>query len=115
MPSLKTALREVGSVTILDLSGPIALGESSALFGEAIRELTNNDRTKIILNLRDVSSVDSSGIGELVRAYILVKTRGGEMKLLNPTKKIHDLLDLTRLLRVIEVFTDEPLALRSFG
>jgi anti-sigma B factor antagonist len=115
MPSLKTTLREVGSVIILDLSGPIALGESSALFGKAIRELTSNDRTKIILNLRDVGSVDSAGIGELVRAYILVKTRGGEMKLLNPTKKIHDLLDVTRLLRVLDVFTDEALALRSFG
>jgi anti-sigma B factor antagonist len=115
MPSLKTTFREIGYVTILDLSGPIALGESSALFGKAIRELTSNDRTKIILNLGDVSSVDSAGIGELVRAYILVKTRGGEMKLLNPTKKIHDMLDLTRLLRVMEVFTDEALALRSFG
>jgi anti-sigma B factor antagonist len=115
MPSLKTTLREVGSVTILDLSGPIALGESSALFSKAIRELTSNDRTKIILNLRDVSSVDSAGIGELVRAYILVKTRTGEMKLLNPTKKVYDLLDVTRLLRVLDVFTDEALALRSFG
>jgi anti-sigma B factor antagonist len=115
MPSLKTTFREIGSVTILDLSGPIALGESSALFGKAIRELTSNDRTKIILNLRDVSSVDSAGIGELVRAYILVKTRTGEMKLLNPTKKVYDLLDITRLLRVLDVFTDEALALRSFG
>jgi len=115
MPSLKTTFREIGRVTILDLSGPIALGESSALFGKAIRELTNNDRTKIILNLRDVSAIDSAGIGELVRAYILVKGRGGEMRLLNPTKKVHDLLDLTRLLRVIEVSNDEALALRSLG
>jgi len=115
MPSLKTTSREVGCVTIVDLSGLIALGESSALFGKTIRELTNNNRTKILLNLRDVSSVDSAGIGELVRAYILVKTKTGEMKLLSPTKKVHDLLDLTRLLRVIEVFTDEALALQSFG
>ena len=115
MPSLKVTPREIGSVTILDLSGPIALGESSALFGKAIRELTSNDRTKIILNLRDVSSVDSAGIGGLVRAYILVKTRTGEMKLLNPAKKVYDLLDITRLLRVLDVFTDEDLALRSFG
>jgi len=115
MSSLKATPREFGCVTILDLSGPIALGESSALFGKVIRELTDNDRHKIVLNLRDVSSIDSAGIGELVRAYILVKTKTGEMKLLNPTKKVHDLLDLTRLLRVIEVFTDEALALRSFG
>ena len=115
MPSLKASPREMGGVTIMDLSGPIALGESSALLGKAIRELTGSDRTKIILNLRDVSSIDSAGIGELARAYISVKSRGGEMKLLNPTKKVHDLLDLTRLLRVIEVFTDEALALRSFG
>jgi len=115
MPSLKTTLREIGCVTIVDLSGPIALGESSALFGKVIRDLTDNDRPKILLNLRDVSAIDSAGIGELVRAYILVKGRGGEMRLLNPAKKVHDLLDLTRLLRVIEVFTDEALALRSFG
>jgi anti-sigma B factor antagonist len=115
MPSLKATHREIGCVTILDLSGPITLGESSALFGKAIRDLTNNDRTKILLNLRDVSSIDSAGIGELVRAYILVKTRTGEMKLLNPTAKVRDLLDITRLLRVIEAFTDEILALRSFG
>ena len=115
MPSLKTNFREIGSVTIVDLSGPIALGESSALFGKTIRELSDRARTKIILNLRDVTSVDSAGIGELVRAYISVKAKMGEMKLLNPTKKIHDLLDLTRLLRVMEVFTDEALALRSFG
>jgi anti-sigma B factor antagonist len=115
MPSLKTTVREIGRVTILDLSGPISLGESSALFGKTIRELTHNDRTKIILNLRDVSSIDSAGIGELVRAYILVKSRTGEMKLLNPTTKVRDLLDITRLLRVIELFTDEALALQSFG
>jgi anti-sigma B factor antagonist len=115
MPSLKATLREMGGVTIVDLGGPIALGESSALFGKAIRELADNDRTKIVLDLRDVSAIDSAGIGELVRAYILVKSRGGEMKLLNPTQKVHDLLDLTRLLRVIEVFTDEALAVQSFG
>ena len=115
MSSLKAASREIGGVTIVDLNGPIALGESSALFGKTIRELTHNDRTKIILNLRDVSTIDSAGIGELVRAYILVKSRGGEMRLLNPTKKVSDLHDLTRLLRLIEVFTGEALALRSFG
>ena len=114
MSSLKATSREIGGVTIVDLNGPIALGESSALFGKTIRELTHNDRTKIILNLRDVSAIDSAGIGELVRAYILVKSRGGEMRLLNPTKKVSDRLDLTRLLRVIEVFTDEALDLRSF-
>ena len=70
MPSLKATPREMSGVTIVDLSGPFVLGESSALFGKAVRELTNNDRTKIILNLRDVSSIDSAGIGELVRAYI---------------------------------------------
>jgi anti-sigma B factor antagonist len=115
MPSLKATPREIGGVTILDLSGPITLGESSALFGKTIRELANNDGTKILLNLRDVSAIDSAGIGELVRAHILVKTKRSEMKLLNPTKKIHDLLDVTRLLRVMEVFTDEASALRSFG
>ena len=86
MSSLKATSREIGGVTIVDLNGPIALGESSALFGKTIRELTHNDRTKIILNLRDVSAIDSAGIGELVRAYILVKSRGGEMRS-KPDKK----------------------------
>jgi len=80
MPFLKSTLREIGDVTILYFSGPIALGESSALFGKAIRELTSTDRTRIVLNLGEVSSVDSAGIGELVRAYILVRSRGSEMK-----------------------------------
>ena len=80
MPSLKATPRQIGSVIILDLSGPIALGESSAIFGKVIRELTSTDRTRIVLNLGEVSSVDSAGIGELVRAYILVRSRGSEMK-----------------------------------
>jgi len=85
MPSLKAIAREVGGVTILDVNDPIALGESSTLFG--IRELTGNDRTKIILNLRDVSAIGSAGIGELVRAYILVKSRGGEIEVAEPDEK----------------------------
>ena len=114
MPSLKPTYREIGSVTVVDLSGELVLGQSSAL-RVALRQLKDNGRNKIILNLGNVKAIDSSGVGELAGAYTPVKTRGGEMKLLNPTKKVDDMLKLTQLSRVFEVYTDEAVALGSFG
>jgi len=114
MPSLKPTFREIGSVTIVDLSGELVLGQSGAL-RVALGQLMDNRRTKIILNLANVKAIDSSGIGELAGAYTPVRTRGGEMKLLNPTKKVDDMLKLTQLSRVFEVYTDEASALRGFG
>jgi len=98
----------------LDLSGRITLGEGSALLRSTIRELLEEKRFKILVNLADINYIDSSGIGELVSAYTTVKNRGGELKLLHLTKKVHDLLQITKLYTVFDVHSDETGALRSF-
>ncbi len=99
---------------MVDLSGRIILGEGSALLRKTVRGLLDEKRTRIVLNLADVDYIDSSGIGELVSAYTTAKGRGGELKLLHLTKKVHDLLQLTKLYTVFDVYTDEGTALRSF-
>ena len=99
---------------MVDFSGRITLGEGSALLRKTIRALLEEERNLLLLNLGDVDYIDSSGIGELVSAYTAVKNRGGDMKLLNLTKKVRDLLQITKLFTVFEVFTDENGALRSF-
>jgi anti-sigma B factor antagonist len=114
MPALYATTREVGVITLIDLSGRIALGEGSALLRKTIRDLLDDGKNKIILNLGDVNYIDSSGIGELVSGFTAVRSRGGELKLLNLTKKVHDLLQITKLFTVFDVFTDEPTAARSF-
>jgi anti-sigma B factor antagonist len=114
MPALYATTREVGVITLVDLSGRIALGEGSALLRKTIRDLLDNGNNKIILNLGDVNYIDSSGIGELVSGFTAVRSRGGELKLLHLTKKVHDLLQITKLFTVFDVFTDEPTAVRSF-
>ncbi len=114
MPGLFLTCREAGAITIIDLSGKISLGEGSALLRKTIRDLLENDRTKILLNLGDVNYIDSSGIGELVSGFTAVRNRGGELKLLHLTKKVHDLLQITKLFTVFEVYTDEPTAVRSY-
>ena len=114
MPALFLTLREVGDVTIMDLSGRISLGEGSALLRKTIRDLLENGQTKILLNLGDVNYIDSSGIGELVSGFTAVRNREGELKLLNLTKKVHDLLQITKLFTVFDVYTDEPTAVRSY-
>lgn len=100
---------------MLDLSGRITLGEGSALLRSTIRELLEEKRFKILVNLADINYIDSSGIGELVSAYTTVKNRGGELKLLHLTKKVHDLLQITKLYTVFDVHSDETGALRSFA
>ena len=99
---------------MLDLSGRITLGEGSALLRSTIRELLEERRFKILVNLGDINYIDSSGIGELVSAFTTVRNRGGELKLLHLTKKVHDLLQITKLYTVFEVHSDEVAALRSF-
>src|SRR5438876_12203808 len=96
------------------MGGRITLGEGSALLRKTIRELLDDGRTKIIINLADVNYIDSSGIGELVTAFTTVKNRGGNLKLLHLTKKVHDLLQLTKLFTVFDVYSDESSALRSY-
>lgn len=112
--SIQATHRDSGKVTVVDMSGKIALGDGSALLRTLIRELLEDNRTLILLNLADVNYIDSSGIGELVSAFTTVKGRGGEMKLLNLTKKVHDLLQITRLFTVFEVFSEESKAIQSF-
>ena len=113
--TLLATYREAAGITVVDISGRITLGEGSALLRKTIRELLDEQRKLILLNLADVDYIDSSGIGELVSAYMGVKNRGGTLKLLQLTKKVHDLLQLTKLFTVFEVFSDERTALNSYN
>ena len=112
--SMKVTTRQVDGVTILDLSGRITLGEGSVQLRDAIRDLLAKGSKLILLNLADVNYIDSSGIGELVSAYTTVRNQGGELKLLNLTKKVHDLLQITKLYTVFDVKEDEASAIASY-
>ncbi|HTG16601.1 MAG TPA: STAS domain-containing protein [Blastocatellia bacterium] len=114
MASLSIKDRQAGDVTILDLSGKITIGEGSVQLREAVRRMLDEGRKKILLNLGDVSYVDSSGIGELVSSYTTTGNNGGQLKLLNQTKKIHDLLTITKLVTVFETHDNEATAVASF-
>lgn len=113
--SLKATTRQVDSVSIMDLSGRITLGEGSVILRDKIRELLAQGNKKILLNLGDVTYIDSSGIGELVSAFTAVRKDGGELKLLNLTKKVHDLLQITKLYTVFDVKDDEAAAIGAFA
>jgi anti-sigma B factor antagonist len=112
---MKATSRRVDGVTILDLSGRITLGEGSVVLRDQIRELLGKSEKKILLNLGDVTYIDSSGIGELVSAFTTVRNQGGELKLLNLTKKVHDLLQITKLYTVFDVKDDEASAVKAFA
>ncbi len=112
--NLKLTNREVDGITIVDCSGRITLGEGSVVLRDAVKDLLGKAQKKILLNLGDVNYIDSSGIGELVSAYTTVKNQGGELKLLNLTKKVHDLLQITKLYTVFDVRDDETTAVKSF-
>lgn len=112
--SMKVTTRQVDGVTILDLSGRITLGEGSVQLRDAVRDLLAKGQKHILLNLGDVNYIDSSGIGELVSAYTTARNQGGELKLLNLTKKVHDLLQITKLYTVFDVKDDEAAAIKSF-
>ena len=112
--ALHATYRDSGDVTVLDMGGRIVLGDGSALLRKTVRELLDDNRIKILINLADINYIDSSGIGELVQAYTSVKNRGGELKLLHLTKKVHDILQITKLYTVFDVYTDEGVAVRSF-
>jgi anti-sigma B factor antagonist len=114
MPSSKATFREIGPVTIVDLSGMFMLGESSAVLRKAILDLIGKRQSKIILNFHDVTSIDSAGVGELVAAYTEIRRIEGRVRLLNPPKKVCDMLELTQLSKIFQVYADEPSALRSF-
>jgi anti-sigma B factor antagonist len=113
--SLKIHTRNnVDGITVLDLSGRITLGEGSVTIRDAVRDELEGGVTKILLNLGDVSYIDSSGIGELVSAFTTTKNRGGELKVVNLTKKMHDLLQITKLYTVFDVYENESEAIASF-
>ena len=112
---MKTSTRQVDGVTIVDLSGRITLGEGSVVLRDTIRDLLSKGSKKLLLNLAEVTYIDSSGIGELVSAFTTVRNQGGELKLLNLTKKVHDLLQITKLYTVFDVKDDEASAVVSFA
>ena len=113
--SMKASNRQVDGVTVVDMSGRITLGEGSVILRDTIRDLVGKGQKKILLNLGDVTYIDSSGIGELVSAFTAVRREGGELKLLNLTKKVHDLLQITKLYTVFDIKDDETAAIKSFA
>ena len=112
--ALTIASREVDGVTVLDLSGRITLGEGSVQLREAIRDLISKGQKNILLNMGDVNYIDSSGLGELVSAYTTSKNQGAQLKLLSLTKKVKDVLQLTKLYTVFDVKDDETAAVKAF-
>ena len=112
--ALTIASREVDGVTVLDLSGRITLGEGSVQLRDAIRGLIGKGKKSVLLNMGEVSYIDSSGLGELVSAYTTAKNQQADVKLLNLTRKVHDLLQLTKLYTVFDITDDEASAIASF-
>jgi anti-sigma B factor antagonist len=113
--SVKLNTRQVGDVTVIDLSGRITLGEGASALRDVLRDLTAKGNKKILLNLGDVTYIDSSGIGELVSGFTTVTNAGGTVKLLNLTKRVKDLLQITKLYTVFDVHDDEAHGVRSFA
>ena len=112
--SAKLTSRQVGDVTVIDAAGRITLGEGASSFRDTIRDLATKGNKKLLLNLADVSYIDSSGIGEMVSGFTTVTNGGGQLKLLGLSKRVKDLLQITKLYTVFEVFDDEASAIRSF-
>jgi anti-sigma B factor antagonist len=112
--ALTIASREVDGVTVLDLSGRITLGEGSVQLRDAIRDLIGKGQKKILLNLGDVTYIDSSGLGEMVSAYTTARNQSASLKLLQLNKKVNDLLQLTKLYTVFDIYDDEASGIASF-
>ena len=112
--ALAITSREVDGVAVLELSGRITLGEGSVQLRDAIRDMIGKGQKRILLDLGDVNYIDSSGLGELVSAYTTAKNQGAALKLLKLTKKVHDLLQLTKLYTVFDIYDDEASAIASF-
>jgi anti-sigma B factor antagonist len=111
---MQTGVRKIEDVAIIDVSGRITLGEGTVILRDTLRGLLEKGQTKILLNLHEVGYVDSSGIGELVKSYTTVRNHGGHMKLVNLSKRVHDLLQLTKLHTVFDIEADEASAIQSF-
>jgi anti-sigma B factor antagonist len=113
--SVKVVIRQVGDVTVADVTGKLTLGEASSAFREALREMVSHGRKKILLNLGGLNYMDSSGIGELVAGYTTVTNAGGKLKLANLTQKVQSPLQTTKLYTVFDVYTDEAAGVKSFA
>jgi anti-sigma B factor antagonist len=113
--SVKLSTRQVGDVSVVDVAGRITLGEGSSALRDTLREMVGKNQKKILLNLGEVSYIDSSGIGELVSGFTTVTNSGGNLKLLNLNKRVKDLLQITKLYTVFDVHEDEAAAIRSFA
>jgi len=113
--NMMMSIRQKGNVTIVDISGRIVLGEESAALRNLVYDLLNKGHKMILFNLRDVSYIDSSGLGHLVSAFTSVQKQGGELKLLNLTKNVHDVMQITKLYTVFDIRDDEAVAVRSFA
>ena len=113
--SVKLTSRQVGDVSVVDVAGRITLGEGSTALRDALRDMVSKNHKKILLNLSEVSYIDSSGIGELVSGFTSVTNSGGQLKLLGLTKRVKDLLQITKLYTVFDVHEDESSAIRSFA
>ncbi|MEA2174296.1 MAG: anti-sigma factor antagonist [Blastocatellia bacterium] len=114
MAELDIKERQAGDVTVLDMSGKITIGEGSVALRSAIRRLLEEGKKRILLNLAGVGYIDSSGIGELVSSYTAINKEQGQLKLLNLTQKLQDLLAITKLLTVFDTYDDEATALSSY-
>jgi len=111
---MQTKTRQIGDVVVLDVSGRITLGEGNVMLREIVRDLADKDKKRIILNLSEVNYIDSSGMGELVKTHTTIRNKGGELKLANLNKRVHDLLQMTRLAAVFDIQKDEAGAIASF-
>ena len=112
--SVKLTSRQVGDVTVIDAAGRITLGEGAGAFRDAIRDFATKGSKKLLLNLGDVTYIDSSGIGEMVSGFTTVTNGGGQLKLVGLSKRVKDLLQITKLYTVFESYDDEAEAVRSF-
>lgn len=113
--SVKLNTRQVGDVSVVDVAGRITLGEGSSALRDTLRDMVTKNHKKILLNLGDVSYIDSSGIGELVSGFTSVTNSGGQLKLLGLNKRVKDLLQITKLYTVFDVHEEESSAIRSFA
>ena len=113
--SVKLITRQVGDVVVIDATGRITLGEGASAFRDTIRDLATRGEKKVLLNLSDVSYIDSSGIGEMVSGFTTVTNNGGKLKLVGLSKRVKDLLQITKLYTVFEAYDDETEAIRSFA
>jgi anti-sigma B factor antagonist len=111
---MTTNIRQTGAVTVVDISGRIELGGESAALRDIVSDLLSKGHKQILLNLGDVHYIDSSGLGVLVSAFTTVRTHGGELKLLNLTNKVHDLMQITKLYTVFDIANNEGEAVKSF-